>query len=121
MVLLLKVKPSGSSEVVTVELVLVTTTSVMSLPAQTLCVRLVALKVTVGFTFRLKVTVSGSQVGLLWLLVAVMVIAYVPAAVGAPAMVLLLKVSPAGSSEVVTVELVLVMTTLVMALPAQTL
>ena len=121
MVLLLKVKPSGSSEVVTVELVLVTTTSVMALPAQTLWVRLVALKVTVGFTFRLKVTVSGSQVGLLWLLVAVMVMAYVPAVVGAPEMVLLLKARPSGSSEVVTVELVLVMTTLVMALPAQTL
>ena len=97
MVLLLKVKPAGSVEVVTVELVLVMTTLVMALPAQTLWVRLVALKVTVGLTVRLKVAVTGSQVGLLWSLVAVMVMVYSPAVVGAPVMVLLAKVKLAGS------------------------
>ena len=52
MVLLLKVNPSGSSEVVTVELVLVMTTLAMSLPAQTLWVRLVAFKVITGLTVK---------------------------------------------------------------------
>ena len=83
MVLLLKVKPAGSVEVVTVELVLVMTTLVMALPAHTLWVRLVASKVTVGLTIRLKVISSGSQAGV-WSLVAVMVMTYTPAVVGVP-------------------------------------
>ena len=74
MVLLLKVKPAGSSEVVTVELVLVMTTLVMALPAHTVCSRFVALRVTVGLTVRWKVISSGSQAGS-WSLVAVMVMA----------------------------------------------
>ena len=119
MVLLLKVKPAGSSEVVTVELVLVMTTLSMAVPAHTVCSRFVALRVTVGLTVRLKVISSGSQAGV-WLLVAVMTISYSPAVVGVPEMVLLLNVKPSGRVEVVTVELALVMTTLLMAVPAHT-
>ena len=94
-------------------------TSAMLLPAHTLWVRLSALKVTVGLTVRLKVISSGSQAGV-WLLVAVMTISYSPAVVGVPEMVLLLNVKPSGRVEVVTVELALVITTLVISVPAQT-
>ena len=59
----------------------------MALPAHTLWVRSVALKVTSGSTVRLNFLVLEPHDGLLWSLVAVMVTSNSPAAVGVPLIV----------------------------------